>query len=113
MRHVLYLNGTRKVYDGQLECPFVVIGQRDEARHRPEKPGPLNHIPSKVEADDLQKKKYEWAQHQRKIASGYFAKTTIEWCETAEEAAQVAARFVNAGWINVEIRDDVEILGAK
>ena len=105
MRHIFFLEGTRKVYDGQFRCPFVVIGQRDEAHFRPPKPER-----SAEPGEALQQAKAAWATHQRQLIAGRFALTTIEWCETREEAESVAVRFQAPEWVHVEISDQVKIL---
>ncbi len=97
MRHVFYLNGTRKVYDGAFPCRFVVIGQRNEEAARPQHPG---ENATKEQITELRKLV---ARHQVAITNGAFAMTTIEWCETREEAAGIVAKFGAPDWLNVRV----------
>lgn len=111
MRHIIYLNSVRKVYDGQLKCPLVVVGQRDVAHARTLLPAPVKQPqPGEEPSEAFLDYRKAVADLQRQSVAGRFSETVIEWCETPEEAAEIVAKFTAPEWINVRIKDVETIL---
>lgn len=100
MRHVKYLDMRRMIYDGEVECLYVVIGQRDEAREKPKQPGP------KSPAEEM----IAWRKFLRESSNGRYALTTLAWCETIVQADAAKDRFAAPEWINVRVEPVSQIL---
>lgn len=97
MRHIYYhrREGTAEYYDGRIACTHVLLGQRNEAHYRPA------HMDKK---DNLTPdEKVAKLRHQREVVRGRFAKCVLEWCESAEEAEALKARFKEPEFINLSV----------